>query len=329
MIIPLAACGETKQLQRQVYSMDTIMTITAYGKNAEKGLDAAEASILALEAMVDPDIETSACYAINHANGEEVNVNGLVAEMLEDAKLVNEQTEGAYDLTIYPLSKRWGFIDRKYYTPTAAEIAEDLARLCMADMQLTKFPTSGTYSVWLPSYGELSFASCAKGCAAKYAIDAMRKQGVTSGIVSLGGNVQTLGHKPDGSEWTIGITDPNNTSNYLATVLVGETAVVTSGPYQRYFPSDPSIHHILNPKTGYSTANGFTSVTIFCEDGTMADCLSTAMFVLGKSAALNYWKTYGGFEMLLISDDNTITATKGLMEKVAVTNPNYKLSFFE
>lgn len=329
IIFSLSACGEAKSITTQVYAMDTIMTLTAYGNNAQNGLNAAESTILALDTMLDPDVETSTTYAINHANGEDVPVTGPVADMLSTAITVYKQSDGAYDLTLYPLIERWGFTNQQYYVPTAEEISEDLARLCMDKITLTSFPAMGSYAVHLPSYGELSFASCAKGCASKYAIDAMRKQGVQSAIVSLGGNVQTLGVKPDGTDWTIGIVDPNNTSSYIATLSLGETAVVTSGPYQRYMPSNKTYHHLFSPKTGYPTGNGLSSVTIICEDGTLADCLSTAMYVSGGSAALKYWKTYGGFEMVIITDEYKVTATKGLIEKLDIVNPNYTLTFYE
>ena len=117
---------------------------------------------------------------------------------------------------------------------------------------LSSFPASGSYSVTIPSYGEMSFASVAKGCAADNAIEAMRQAGVTSGIISLGGNVQTLGLKPDGTEWKVAVQDPANTSSYLGVVSVGETAVVTSGGYQRYFTDSrgTTYQHIINPTSG-------------------------------------------------------------------------------
>ena len=335
MILPLSACGEGKMYQKQVYAMDTVMTLTAYGSKAQKGLNAADSIILALDSLVDPDVSTSTTYALNNANGEPVTVTGQIADMLTTAIDVYDKSGGSYDLTIYPLVKRWGFTDGKYYIPNDTEILEDLSRLCMDKITVSKFPTSGTYSVQMPSYGQLSFASCAKGCAAKYAIDAMRKQGVESAVVSLGGNVQTLGLKPDGSNWTIGITDPNATSTYLGTISVGETAVVTSGTYQRYMPSNPKYHHIFSPKTGYPTANGLTSVTVICEDGTLADCLSTAMFVLGKNAAIKYWQQYGcnndedSFDMIIITETGSITCTIGLLEKFTLTNGNYTLEYVE
>ncbi len=331
MLVPLAGCGETRETQREVYAMDTVMTLTAYGKQADAGLTAAESIIMSMDAALDPELNTSTVYAINHAQGAGTVISGQIAKMISTAHTVYTQSEGALDLTIYPLVKRWGFIDGKYYVPTADEIAQDLARLCFDKLVLTSFPASGSYSVTIPSYGEMSFASVAKGCAADNAVEAMRQAGVTSGIISLGGNVQTLGLKPDGSNWNVAVQDPNNTSSYLGVVSVGETAVVTSGGYQRNFTDSrgSTYQHIINPTSGYPVTNALKSVTIICEDGTLADCLSTAMFVLGQTRAINYWRTYGGFEMILVNADSQIICTKGLIEEFTLTNENYGLKFVE
>ena len=331
IILPLSGCGETRETQREVFAMDTVMTLTAYGKNADAGLNAAQSIILSMDAALDPQLDTSTTYAINHALGSSTVVTGQIAQMLSTAHTVYKQTEGALDLTLYPLVKRWGFEDGKYYVPTAEEIAEDLSRTCFNQLVLTSFPNSASYAVSIPTYGELSFASCAKGCAADNAIEAMRQAGVTSGIISLGGNVQTLGLKPDGTEWNVAVQDPNNTASYLGVISVGETAVVTSGSYQRYFTDGKgnTYHHIINPSSGHPVTNSLQSVTIICEDGTLADCLSTAMFVSGESKAINYWRTYGGFEMILITKENKIICTKGLIEEFTLTNHNYTLKFVE
>ena len=154
---------------------------------------------------------------------------------------------------------------------------------------------------------------------------------MTSGIISLGGNVQTLGLKPDGTEWKVAVQDPANTSSYLGVVSVGETAVVTSGGYQRYFTDSrgTTYQHIINPTSGYPVTNTLQSVTIICSDGTMADSLSTAMYVLGESRAISYWRTYGGFEMILVTKDSQIICTKVLIEEFTLTNENYGLKFVE
>ena len=334
MVLPLAGCGETKMSQRQVFAMDTVMTLTAYGKNAERGLTAAQSVIQSMNDMLDPDIETSTTYAINHANGANVSVSGQVATMLSTAQTVYKQSGGALDLTIYPVIQRWGFDSGRYYVPTDEELWEDLARKSFDKMTLTSFPSSGSYAVSFPEGTALSFGAVAKGCAAENAIQAMRNVGVTSGIVSLGGNVQTLGLKPDGSFWNVAVQDPNNTASYVGVLSVGETAVVTSGTYQRFFiQNGKTYHHLINPENGRPINNTLKSVTIVCEDGTLSDCLSTAMFVLGQSKALNYWRQYGTkdtpFDMVLINNENEIICTKGLIEKFTLTNNNYTLRYVE
>ena len=331
MIMPLTACGESQYSQSQLFAMDTSITLTAYGKDREKGLAAAQSVIVSMDAMLNPKSPTSTVYAINNAQGGNVVVSGQIATMLSTAKTVYDQSGGALDLTLYPLIKRWGFVDRKYYEPTAEEVAQDLSRKCFNEMILTSFPSSGSYSVSFPSYAELSFAAIGKGCASSNAIDAMRQAGVTSGIVSMGGNVQTLGTQPDGTNWTVAVQDPNTPSNFLGVISVGETAVVTSGAYQEQFTTlkGKTYHHIINPTTGYPTTHNLLSATVLCQDGTMADALSTAMYVLGETKALNYWRTYGGFEMILVRSDNHVICTKGLIEEFTLSNENYTLSFTE
>ena len=113
MILPLAACGENRSSKREIFSMDTVMTLTAYGNNGEKALDAAESVILAMDVMLDPELPTSTVYAINTANGQSVVVSAQIAKMLSTAKTVYDQSGGALDLSVYPLVKRWGFIVQK------------------------------------------------------------------------------------------------------------------------------------------------------------------------------------------------------------------------
>ena len=329
-LLGLCACGETKMSQRQVFAMDTVMTLTAYGKNAERALNQAASVIQSMNDMLDPDLPTSTTYAINHAQGGNVSISGQVAKMLSTAHTVYKQSGGALDLSIYPVIQRWGFDSGHYYVPTDEELWVDLSRKGYDQMVLTSFPSSGSFAVSFPAGTEISFGAVAKGCAADNAVAAMRNVGVTSGIVSLGGNVQTLGLKPDGSSWNIAVQDPNNTASFLGVVTVGETAVVTSGTYQRFFMQNgKKYHHLINPETGRPINNTLLSATIVCEDGTLADCLSTAMFVLGESKALNYWRTYGGFDMILVNKDNQVICTKGLIEKFNLTDDRYTLSFVE
>lgn len=332
ILFSLAGCGEANMEQKQIFAMDTVMTLTAYGKNAAAGLNAAAGTISAMDAQLDPELPTSITYAINHAEGSSIVIPAQVAKMLSIAKTVYDQAEGSLDLSIYPVVKLWGFVDSRYYVPTNEELSAEIVKKGFDKMVLTSYPATGSYSVSFPAGTQISFGAIGKGCAAENAVDAMRKAGVTSGIVSLGGNVQTLGLKPDGSNWTVAVQDPNDTSTWVGTVSVGETAVVTSGSYQRYFEFDGNVyHHIINPQTAGPVTNNLLSATIICEDGTMADALSTAMFVLGETRALNYWRAYGGFEMILITKSNQVICTKGLIESYTANSAvgDYKLRFAE
>ena len=92
-----------------------------------------------------------------------------------------------------------------------------------------------------------------------------------------------------------------------------------------------TYHHILKPQSGYPVSNNLVSATIICKDGTMADALSTAMFVLGETKALNYWRQYGGFEMILVTTDDRIVCTKGLLEAFTLSADasQYKVTYSE
>ncbi len=330
MLLSLTGCNDSEPVQKQIFAMDTVMTVTAYGSNAEEGIDAAKGVIMALDSTLDPDSQDSCTYQLNNAHGSNVVVPPQVAEMLSTALTVHNRSGGALDLSVYPIYLAWGqFKEETARVPGSDELKALLKNLKFGDIDITSFPDEGNYSVRLPDGTQISFGSVAKGCAANYAIGAMRDAGVKSGIVSLGGNVQTLGLKPDGSNWTIAVEDPKDTGSYLGTLSVGETAVVTSGDYQRYFIAQDgtSYHHLINPKTGKPVENTLSSVTIVCTDGTLADALSTAMFILGENAALKYWEDYGGFEMVMVTKDGRVLCTSGLMESFTLTNTSdYTLS---
>ncbi len=115
--------------------------------------------------------------------------------------------------------------------------------------------------------------------------------GVTSGLVNLGGNVQALGGKTDGSKWKVAIQSPDDTEDYLGILEIEDQAVITSGGYERYFEEDGvTYHHIIDPATGYPADSGLISVTIVSDDGTLADGLSTSLFIMGEEKAAQFWR---------------------------------------
>ena len=177
-LLCLTACGSASAMeQKQIFAMDTVMTLTAYGKHAQDGLNAATSVINSMEALLDPELPTSTTYAINHANGQNVVVNAQIAKMLSTAKTVYDNSDGSLDLSLYPLIKLWGFVDGRYYVPLYEEIHTQLSRKAFDQMVLTSYPATGSYSVNFPAGTEISFGSIGKGCAAENAISAMRQAG--------------------------------------------------------------------------------------------------------------------------------------------------------
>lgn len=337
LIITCCACGQSEECfsaddaeaHKQFFAMDTIMTITAYGKGGDEGIDNVVESITALDSDLDPDVRGSTVNKLNSAQGSPINVSDDILTMLQKSLEIYHETEGSLDLSTYPLSKLWGFIDldvenhEEGTVPTEEEIQQKLELLCFDSISVND------HSITLPSGSEISFGAVAKGFASDAAIETLRQAGLSSAIVSLGGNVQTLGdYKPDGSQWTVAIQDPNDPNGYLAILKTGETAIITSGSYERYFEKDGvRYHHILDPKTGKPADSGLVSVTIVCESGLVADALSTAMFVLGPQKAEEYWRAHANdFQMILVTTGNEVLYTAGLQDCFTLEAENYSSS---
>lgn len=328
LALSLSACVSGKAATKEITAMNALIDITAYGNHAEQGISDAAAAYTSMEAMLDPELETSKIYAINHAGGAAVTVNAQVAGMIQTAQQVSSRTSGALDITVYPLFKAWGFVDDQFRVPEEGEIDALLPFVGMDHVTLSPDQENSGYLVAVTDGTEISLGAVANGAVTGYAISAMRSAGVDSGVISMGGCVQTLGKKPDGSLWNIAVMDPNDPTDYLGYLTVGETAVCTSSSTEHSFTQRGSLyHHILNPENGEPSNSGLRSVVIVCSDGQLADCLSTALFVRGEREALNYWRTYGGFEMILITNDWRMIVTDGLYGMFTENTKEYTVSY--
>ncbi|MBQ2663371.1 MAG: FAD:protein FMN transferase, partial [Clostridia bacterium] len=159
---------------------------------------------------------------------------------------------------------------------------------------------------------QLDLGGIAKGYLSGRMIDIFKESGVKSAIISLGGNVQCLGTKPDGTPWKIAIQHPCG-DGFIGTLSASDTAVITSGGYQRFFERDGTVyHHIIDPKTGTSAHSGLKSVTIITPDSTRADGLSTAVYVMGLEKAAELWRGGKDFDMVLMTDDDKVYVTDGI-----------------
>ena len=317
------AAGEKHQ--KQVFAMDTVMILTAYGANAEAALDAAEARILELEADLDPESASGSVYALNAGAGSPVTMSEDCYNIMSTTMTYWRLSDGALDPGMYPLSKAWGFINGDYRVLPQTEIDALLAAKNTEGIILDDKTCSAT----VPAGMEVSFGAVAKGYTAQAVVDLMAEMGVQSAVLSLGGNVQTLGEtKPDGSAWRVAVTDPHDTGAYAGVLTAGQTAVVTSGGYQRFFEQDGVTYiHILDPETGRPVENDLLSVTVVTDDGAKADALSTTLFVMGCEAALDFYREQGDFELVLITADDTVIVTPGLRDAFSESSEQYTYEY--
>lgn len=304
--------GAAEKHQSQVFAMDTVMLLTAYGENGPEALEAAESVIYSLEKDLDPENPWGSVYAINMGAGQYVSVSEACIEVMSTTMKHYASTGGALDPGLFPIIKAWGFTLGEYRVPTQTELNGLLADKNTEGILVDE--ASG--SVYIPQRMEISLGAVGKGYTAHEALEAMAAAGVESAIVSLGGNVQTLGEtKPDGSLWQVAVTDPHDTGSYVGILSMGQAAVVTSGGYQRYFEQDGKTYiHIIDPETGYPVENDLLSVTVVTENGADADALSTSLFVMGAEGALAHYRAAGGFELVLITTENRVIVTPGLAD---------------
>ena len=167
---------------------------------------------------------------------------------------------------------------------------------------------------------QIDLGAIAKGYAAETVCGIFTDYGIESALINLGGNIFVIGSKLDGSPWRIGVADPEDTRETVGVLSARDTAVVTSGSYQRYFEQGGTrYHHILDPVTGRPADNGLVSVTVICDDAVWADALSTALFVMGEEKPVGFWRETGGFEMILIRDDRQVLLTPALEDSFEIT----------
>lgn len=303
---------EAEKHTRTVLAMDTVMELSVYGQEGSAALDGGEEVILALEKLLsvtDPDSEI---YGANHSGGEGTTISDDTAALLEQALSLCGETGGALDVTIYPVVSAWGFTNGNYRVPEEEELSALLERV-----DYRKITLDGD-QLTVPEGMALDLGAVAKGYAGDRIMECFRDEGVTSAIVSLGGNVQALGTKPDGSLWQVAVQDPTG-SGYAGVLSVADKAVVTSGGYQRYFEQNGRVYwHIIDPADGCPAENGLVSVTIVADSGVLADGLSTALFVMGAEGAAEYWRACGGFDFVLIGGDGAVTITEGIEDSFAL-----------
>lgn len=316
----VSGCGASRPLSRSGFYFDTVITVTIYDASKESALAGCFDLAERYENYFSNTLPDSDISKINAANGAPVTVHEETAELLEKGISYGNLSGGSFDITIGKLSDLWNISLKALLeetdasmVPSEAEIAEALSTVDYTCIQI-----DGNEVTLTNPGAKIDLGGIAKGYIADRMKEYLSEQGVTSALINLGGNVLTLGEKPDGSPFTIGIQYPfEEDGSSIASVQVTDQTVVSSGIYERYFEVEDTLyHHILNPKTGYPYDNDLLGVTVVTKDSVDGDALSTICFALGLEKGMDFIESLEGTEALFITEDYRVHTTSGLGTEV-------------
>lgn len=303
LIFVLSACGQSES-SRRIYVMDSEASLRIFPANDE-----------AINAMCDTLFEIDRELSAYEGALSEINENGggrmprHIAELLARSLELSKKTVGAFSPSLGAVIDLWG-VGSKNYVPAQSEIqtalrASDVSSIVISGDEIT-----------LLNGVRLNFGAIAKGYASDVLRDMLLQNGVESALVSLGGNVYAHGTKADGSMWNVAIRDPaGDVNDWLGSLALSDKFVISSGDYERFFESDGKrYHHIIDPKTGSPAESDLTAACVVGGSGSAGDAYSTALYVMGREAALSFWRENGDFELILIGRDGCVTVTEGIAD---------------
>lgn len=268
-------------IQRQAFKLNTLVTVTIYDSSNEKLLDSCMDLCDRYERLFSRTLPESEIYRLNQ--GEISVVSDETASLIQTGLDYSRLSQGAFDITIAPVSSLWDFTSQEKHIPSQEELKKALS---LVDYR--KVHVNGT-SVTFDAEGMgLDLGAIAKGYIADRIKEYLKNQGVKSALINLGGNVLCLGSHTDGTPFSIGVKRPFGQSNETISVCeITDQSLVSSGTYERFFELDGELyHHILNPATGYPYDNGLSAVTIRTDSSLTGDALSTVCFALGAEKGL-------------------------------------------
>ncbi|MBQ6738985.1 MAG: FAD:protein FMN transferase [Synergistaceae bacterium] len=329
LLLILILCFKTSEAKlnsKDGFVMDTFIRISVYSDN-ENILDDCYGLLTKFDKLFSMYDEKSEIAKINSLAGEKVfRASPEVAELINDSIKVYEITNGIFNPLIGAVTKLWKIntADNKIPTPESLDEAVKLSDIKNLEIHEN--------NIFLKHKGcVLDLSGIAKGYASKKISDFLKSSGVKSALIDLGGNVQTVGKKVDGSNWNIGIRDPSTPYEIAAVVSVNDTAVITSGGYERYkIVNGKKYFHFFDAKTGESITNDLLSVSVVTPDGSLADGLATGFMAAGFERSLEILKNIPESVGVIFIRQNVegnieIFATKNL-EK-SIVKSKYKVTY--
>jgi len=287
-----------------------ITIVDSDSASAEANIDAVITEITRIENLISDWKPTSQVSEVNaHAGIRPVKVDREVFDLTQRAVSLSKLTGGAFDISFAAMDRIWKFDGSMTKMPTAEAISKSVQKVGYQNIILDKVNmTIFLKNKWM----KIGFGALGEGYAADQCRAMMLRKGIKAGIVNGSGDMSAWGKQPDGSDWVIGITDPNRQGELFAVVPLRQGAVVTSGSYEKFVVfNNKRYSHIINPATGYP-ATGLTSVTVFGPSAEKANGFSTSLMVMGKDAGMKLINNFPEFSCIMITDEGRVLTSANL-----------------
>jgi len=287
----------------------TYVSVVIYATTAEEPEEIIDDAFKELDRLSGIFSNYDPLSSISLLNGQGY-IDNPPAELEEIMKLsveYNKITKGAFEITVDPVLALWS--EGLWKEP------EDVQKQKVSEA--LEFVGSNMIEI-APgkiSYKKEGMSATLGGIAKGYIVDKMMEylesRGIKNAIINAGGDISTMGKKPDGGKWIVSLENPDNTREKLVTFALEDMAIATSGNYYRYFDPEKEVSHIIDPRTGY-TSNLCISSTIVAGNATVADILATAVFVLGPVEGLKLVEELENIEALIIDNERNIIKSSGI-----------------
>ena len=287
--------------------------ITVVAKDSVQGnlfSDLAIAEVKRIENLISDWIPTSQISKVNQNAGvSPVKVDKEVYDLVDRATKISKLTSGAFDISYASMDRIWKFDGSMKEMPTEEAIRKSVEKVGYQNIILNSKDTT----IFLKNKGmKLGLGGIGQGYIADKIKVLLQEKGCNSGLVNVSGDINTWGKQPNGNTWTVGIVNPMNKNKVFATFPLDDSAVETSGSYEKYVTFNGKRYsHIIDPRTGYP-ASGIISVSVFAKQTELADALATGIFVMGVEVGLDLVNQLKGVGCIIVDDKGGIHVSKNI-----------------
>lgn len=299
-----------KKKQNLLGSPFEIKVVASDSIKGNQFLELAISEVKRVENLISDWIPTSQISNVNKNAGiAPIKVDNEVFELVERAVKISKLTSGAFDISYASMDRIWKFDGSMKEMPTAEAIKNSVAKVGYQNIILNKNESS----IFLKNEGmKLGLGGIGQGYIADKIKALLQENGCSSGLVNVSGDINTWGKQPNGMPWTVGIINPMNKNKVFATFPLDDSAVETSGSYEKYVTFNGKRYsHIIDPRTGYP-ASGIISVSVFAKQTELADALATGIFVLGIEVGLDLVNQLNGIGCIIVDDKGAIHVSKNI-----------------